>query len=245
MDLFYDGSQDVPLRFRGGSGLEGTFDASGDPTFCESCNALIPASDMARGAATQVYGLALCETCRMKTRAEERIELYFCDRCHVSVPVYRVDTGEALGGDGRILCLGCRERETRKGVWPATAVTVALIGILAALLFWQWRVKPDGPAGRAVKSVGEVVGPGEALVARPYVSNVARGELSRRLDELAGVLNDLEARRDEAHKSLTQASGAIRRSRDEFSLRMDLLESETRSLSEEIARALDRSMPRR
>lgn len=127
MDLFYYGSQDVPLPLGRGASRPRSRLHGEAAVYCESCSAPVPEGDLQGGRAAELFGLILCETCRMKASAEERIELYFCDRCQVSVPVYRVDTGEALAGDGRILCVACRERRT-------PAARFMRIGALAALL---------------------------------------------------------------------------------------------------------------
>jgi hypothetical protein len=240
VDLFYDGSADVPLPFEDGAGPADRGRHSDAPCFCESCSAPVTAEDLARGAATEVYGLTLCEACRVRSRAEDRVELYFCDRCQVSVPVYRVDTGEALSGDGRILCVACRE-EAHRTRWAAAAVVAVLLlalGMAGVLLTRPPVVPaPAAPAGNAAE---------ELLAGRVEVERGARlAELTTKVETAIGRIEALEAARDDIDSKLAAAADLLRRTREEFGTRMDVLEGETRTLLDELTRALERPIPER
>lgn len=228
MDLFFYGSQDVPppphprcerLPRRG----------DGTPAVCESCSAPVAPDDLRDGRATEIYGLVLCETCRLKARAEERVELYFCDRCQVSVPVYRVDTGEALAGDGRILCLDCRRRPNRR---LSTVVVVVLL--FAAFAFGAWLGRDRGASAAGPDPV-------ELRWRRELLDRVERAgrrlpeieELESRVEQLAAIRRGLADYGESARvtsETLDLARTVLEETRTDFLRRVEQFEGGILSL---------------
>ena len=244
MDLFYYGSQDVPLPLgRGGDRTNGRSRGEA-PVYCESCSAPVPEGEVKGGRATEMFGLILCETCRMKASAEERIELYFCDRCQVSVPVYRVDTGEALAGDGRILCISCREKSTRGGRFVRAGVLALLF---FALLSLGLMFAPDGMDAAAPPSPD--VG---ALVRSALDSELGDLGIPERsavlLDGLEGLDTALAAARESraaAMAGLSDAQGSYLRLSSAFDDRMTVLEAEAARFDRQVESLLIEVGPKR
>ena len=210
MDLFYNGSQDVPLPLEGGRGIPSRLRKSGARAFCESCSSPVDPADLKRGRASEIFGLILCETCRMRARAEERIELYFCDRCQVSVPVCRVDTGEALAGDGRILCLDCR----RKGNGPSLLIRLLLPLVLVGAIVFGSLVLPE-----LVRTPDLVRAP------EPDFGRLLRTVLSR---ELAAAFTD--GRSDALDRRISEFSSALERLTDSRDLAIGLVSDNSAKL---------------
>ena len=240
MGLFYYGSQDTPLPHRG-VGRRSRTDRS---QICESCQTVVPAADIRAGRATEIFGLVLCESCRMRRRADERIELYFCDHCHVSVPVFRVDTGEALAGDGRILCLDCRGRRSRSGRrrWG-----VALVALLISGGIFAAEVSRRGPAAPE-KSIPN---PGSAWIEQldRHLESLPDPEEAEMLTvsfkDLSADLIDLGREWAAIRESLSHHNLALHRLRDDIGLRMDVLQAETESLGRDLHSLTDESPSRR
>jgi hypothetical protein len=227
VDLFYYGSQDVPLPLEGGRGIPSRLRKTGAKAFCESCSSPVDPADLKRGRASEIFGLVLCETCRMKARAEERIELYFCDHCQVSVPVCRVDTGEALAGDGRILCLDCR----RKGNGSSILLRLLLPLVLVAAIVFSGLVLPELIGSPDLVRAPE---PDFGLLLRTALGRELtaaftddRSEvLDGRIDRFAAELEELAIVRDLALDEVSENSAGLIRLVDTFKHRMLLLETE-------------------
>lgn len=243
MDLFYYGSQDVPLPLGGDGKSPSRARPRGEPAVCESCSAPVTALDLESGRATEEFGLVLCERCRLRARAEERVELYFCDRCQVSVPVFRVDTGEALAGDGRLLCLSCREREQSGGPprWMMISAIVLVLAVGLALI-------PDGneeivrhvaPNPRALALTEDLRR--EILNASPVSELQAVGAGLRRVVE---ELDRLKERRVEALDSVARMNEVFRDLEQDLSPHVQLIQDESAALERDLKRLISEPPPR-
>ncbi len=235
MDLCYYGSQDVPLPLEGGRGIPSRLRRSGARAFCEACSSPVDPVDLKRGRASEIFGLILCETCRMKARAEERIELYFCDRCQVSVPVCRVDTGEALAGDGRILCLDCRRTGDGPRLLLRLLIPLCLVAgiVLSSLLLPEVVGRPELVRARE---------PDLALLLRSALgrelaaafADDRSGELNGRIARFSGMLKEVSAARDLALQELEDNYSSLMRLKGRFEERMQLLEVEAAQLHQKL-----------
>jgi len=231
VDLFYYGSQDVPLPLEGGRRIPSRLRKSGARAFCESCNSPVDPADLKRGRAFEIFGLVLCETCRMKARAEERIELYFCDRCQVSVPVCRVDTGEALAGDGRILCLDCRRLDNGPGLLLRLLIPLCLVAaiVLSSLLLPELLKSPDLVRAREPDLaflLRSALGRELAAAFADHRSEKLGGRIAR----FSGVQDAVVAARDRALRELADNYTSLMRLNGNFEDRMQLLEAEAAEL---------------
>jgi hypothetical protein len=200
----------------------------------------VSAEDLESGRALEVYGLVLCENCRQRARAEDRVELYFCDRCHVSVPVYRVDTGEALAGDGRILCLECRSRSSRR------ASTLAVVGLaLLSLVGGAW-VGMSRNHGTGAEESAETAARREVLAKIDRILQVlpdletVRAERDA-LRETENSLRVLSGQSEEIRERLATARETLLKTRVEFLRRIEILSGETLDLLEELEGTLTRA----
>ncbi len=210
MDLFYYGSQDVPVPLRRARRPA----RGGRPFRCESCREAVAPEALEKGEAVEVFGLVLCARCRAGPSAEGRVELYFCDRCQVSVPVFGVESGEALEGDGRVLCLSCREARVK----PRRRLTIALVvaGILGGFLLAR-----DEPVTAPRKGAVEILREVLAAEAEGDAVRDRLDALSRRLTGLAGTLDSLRESRDGALTLLTEGQAELLSMRGEFARRLE------------------------
>jgi len=243
VDLFYYGSQDVPLPLGGDGRSPSRARPRGEPAVCESCSAPVTALDLEKGLATEEFGLVLCERCRLRARAEERVELYFCDRCQVSVPVFRVDTGEALAGDGRLLCLSCREREQSVGPprWAMISAIVLVLAVGVALIPGRGEevVRHVAPNPRAVALTEDLRR--EILNASPVSELEAVGAGLRRVVEELDLLRDL---RIEALQSVTRMNEIFRDLERDLGPHVQLLDEEAAALGRDLERLVSEPRPR-
>ncbi len=244
MDLFYYGSQDVPLPLMGGPGIPARLKRSGAQVYCENCSAAVDAADLKGGRASEIFGLVLCETCRMKARAEERIELYFCDRCQVSVPVCRVDTGEALAGDGRILCLECRQRRSAGfRMVRLLPVLLVLIAVVAGVLLLTGRGPKPSEAVAPRLEIGSVLDSALLSGFADLGEVPSAAGVSDRLSRLDLALSELVASRDAIIAELAEQQAALRELGTQFDERMSVLEHESASLHQELDRLIAEPAP--